>query len=254
MLTEAQLIRYKNNLLLAGCGEAGQEKLLAARVLIVGAGGLGSPAAYYLAAAGVGSLGLIDPDVVDLSNLQRQILHSTKDLGRPKAVSAREKLLALNPDLKIEAMAGCFDRENSFALAARYDFVIDCTDNFAARYLLNDVCVQTGKPFVYGGVLAYAGQAMTIVPGRGPCLRCVFREAPGEGAPTTGQVGVLGAVPGVIGAIQAAEAVKYFLGAGDLLTGRLLTFDALTMTFFEAKVGRDPDCPVCCRKQSGGIA
>ncbi|MCL6448573.1 MAG: HesA/MoeB/ThiF family protein [Armatimonadetes bacterium] len=254
MLSAEQLIRYKRNILLAGCGEAGQERLLAGKVLLIGAGGLGSPAAYYLAAAGVGGLGLIDPDVVELSNLQRQILHNTGDLGRPKVDSAREKLLALNPDLKIEAVAGAFTRENAAALIARYDFVIDCTDNFPARYLLNEVCVRSGRPFVYGGVLAYAGQAMTIVPGRGPCLRCIFREAPGEGAPTTGQVGVLGAVPGVIGAIQATEAVKYLLGAGELLTGRLLTFDALTMTFFEAKVQRDPDCPVCGRKQSGGIA
>jgi len=237
MLSVEQLIRYKRNILLAGCEEAGQERLLAGKVLLIGAGGLG----------------LIDPDVVELSNLQRQILHNIGDLGRPKVDSAREKLLALNPDMKIETVTGAFTRENATALVVRYDFVIDCTDNFAVRYLLNEVCVRTGRSFVYGGVLAYAGQAMTIVPGRGPCLRCVFQEAPGEGTPTTGHVGVLRAVPGVIGAIQAAEAAKYFLGAGDLLAGRLLTFDALTMTFFEAKVGRAPNCPVCGQEQSGGI-
>ncbi|MEW6274582.1 MAG: HesA/MoeB/ThiF family protein [Bacillota bacterium] len=244
-MTEEQLVRYRRNILLAGFGEAGQEKLLAARVLIIGAGGLGSPAAYYLAAAGVGGLGLADPDVVEPSNLQRQILHSVKDLGRPKVTSAREKLQALNPDLTIEAVAGGFHAQNAPELVGRYDLMVDCTDNFAARYLLNEACVRGGKPFIYGGVLAYAGQVMTIVPGRGPCLRCVFREPPGEGAPTTSQVGVLGAVPGLIGTIQATEAVKYFLGIGDLLIGRLLTYDALTMSFFEAKVKRDPACPVC---------
>jgi adenylyltransferase/sulfurtransferase len=245
MLTGEQLARYSRNILLSGFGEAGQEKLLASGVLVIGAGGLGSPVAYYLAAAGVGRIGLADPDRVEPSNLQRQVLHTVRDLGRPKVESAKEKLLALNPDLRVEVFPAGFREENATDLVARYDFVIDCTDNFPARYLLNKTCVRLKKPFVYGGVLAYVGQAMTVLPGDGPCLRCIFREPPGEGAPTTGQVGVLGAVPGLIGTIQATEAVKYFLGLGELLTGRLLTYDALTMSFFEARVKRDPACPDC---------
>ncbi|MEW6423823.1 MAG: HesA/MoeB/ThiF family protein [Bacillota bacterium] len=245
MLTSEQLARYSRNILLSGFGAAGQEKLLASKVLVVGAGGLGSPVTYYLAAAGAGGLGLADPDAVEPSNLQRQILHTTRDVGRPKVESAREKLLALNPDLTVEVFPEGFHEGNALDLVGRYDFVIDCTDNFPTRYLMNEACVRLGKPFVYGGVLAYVGQVMTVLPGSSPCLRCVFREAPGEGAPTTSQVGVLGAVPGLIGTIQATEAVKYFLGIGDLLIGRLLTYDALTMSFFETRVKRDPGCPAC---------
>ncbi|MBC7326419.1 MAG: HesA/MoeB/ThiF family protein, partial [Moorella sp. (in: Bacteria)] len=184
MLNEEQRSRYVRNILLAGFGEAGKERLLASKVLIVGVGGLGSPVAYYLAAAGVGNLGLADPDVVAPSNLQRQILHSNRDVGRPKVSSAREKLLALNPDLQVEAIPDGFHENNAAGLVDRYDLMVDCTDNFATRYLLNEVCVRGKKPFIYGGVLAYAGQVMTVWPARGPCLRCIFRQAPGEGAPT----------------------------------------------------------------------
>ncbi|WP_027718041.1 HesA/MoeB/ThiF family protein [Desulfovirgula thermocuniculi] len=237
--------RYHYNILLAGVGEEGQKKLLASSVLLVGAGGLGSPAAYYLAAAGVGRLGLVDPDVVELSNLQRQILHRTADVGRLKVESAREKLLALNPEIEVEVFAARFSPENAASLVGRYDVVIDCTDNFAARFLLNETCLALGRPFVYGGVLAYAGQVMTVVPGKGPCLRCIFPQEPGPEAPSTRELGVLGAVPGVIGALQATEAVKYLLGLGDLLVGRLLVYDALFMSFTEIKVEQNPTCPAC---------
>lgn len=244
-LTEEQYRRYERNILLAGVGAAGQEKLFRAGVLLIGAGGLGSPAAFYLAAAGVGRLGLIDGDVVSLSNLQRQILHTTPDLGRPKVRSAGEKLQALNPDLKLEVHQVRFEEGTAGGLIKDYDFVIDCTDNFAARYIINKTCVKLNKPFVYGGVLAWAGQAFTIIPGRGPCFRCVFPAEPPPDAPTTSEVGVLGAVPGVIGVIQAAEAIRYILGAGELLVGRILTYDCLTAGFYEVPVARDKNCPEC---------
>lgn len=244
-LTKEQSQRYERNILLAGVGIAGQEKLSRAGVLLVGAGGLGSPAAYYLAAAGVGRLGLIDGDVVSLSNLQRQILHTTNDLGRPKVLSAGEKLKALNPDLQLEVHQAFFEESLAGDLVGYYDFIIDCTDNFKARYVLNQTCVRLKKPFVYGGVLAWAGQAFTVIPGRGPCFRCIFPEEPPSNAPTTSEVGVLGAVPGVIGVIQAAEAIRYILGAGELLAGRLLTYDCLSARFFEVPVERNKGCPEC---------
>lgn len=237
--------RYRYNILLSGVGEEGQKRLLSSSALLVGTGGLGSPAAYYLAAAGVGRLGLIDPDRVELSNLQRQILHRTADIGRLKAESGREKLLALNPGVEVEIFPEPLSPANAAALVSRYDIVIDCTDNFAARFLINETCLSLGKPFIYGGVLAFAGQLMTIVPGKGPCLRCLFPREPGPEAPSTRELGVLGAVPGVIGALQATEAIKYLLGLGDLLVGRLLVYDALYMSFAEIKVERNPACPAC---------
>lgn len=247
-LTAEQHELYKRNILLAGVGTAGQEKLLNSSVLLVGAGGLGSPVAFYLAAAGVGRIGLIDADTVGLSNLQRQILHTKADLGRPKVVSAAEKLKALNPDLGVEDHQKCFDAGTADDLVPNYDIVIDCTDNFAARYTINEACIKAGKPFVYGGVLAWAGQMFTVLPGRGPCFRCIFRNAPPPNAPSTSELGILGAVPGVIGTLQASEAIRYLLGIGELLVGRMLIYDALSAAFSEIELERDPDCPSC-----GGI-
>ncbi|BAF58679.1 MAG: HesA/MoeB/ThiF family protein [Pelotomaculum sp.] len=244
-LSGEQRVRYERNILLPGVGVEGQKRLLQSGVLIVGAGGLGSPAAYYLAAAGVGRLGLADADAVGLSNLQRQILHRTGDIGRPKAESARDKLAALNPDVRIEIVREYLNPDNAEALVGRYDIVVDCTDNFPSRFILNKVCVLQRKPFVYGGVLAFTGQAMTVVPGAGPCFRCLYPSEPAPGGPTCSELGVLGAVPGVIGAIQAAEAVKYLLGLGDLLVGRLLVYDAASMTFSEVSLKRSPRCPDC---------
>ncbi|MQL50762.1 molybdopterin-synthase adenylyltransferase MoeB [Desulfofundulus thermobenzoicus] len=246
-LTQEQEKRYQRNILLPGVGVEGQVKLLQSGVLLVGAGGLGSPAAFYLAAAGVGRLGLVDADVVDLSNLQRQILHRTGDIGRPKVESARDKLVALNPDVQVEVFPERLSAASAVSLIERYDLVVDCTDNFATRFLLNETCLALGKPFIYGGVLAFAGNLMTIIPGAGPCLRCIFPVEPEQGVPGCAELGVLGAVPGIIGTLQATEAIKYLLGLGELLTGRLLTFDALSMTFYEVSVQQNPDCPACGR-------
>jgi molybdopterin/thiamine biosynthesis adenylyltransferase len=244
-LTAKQRELYKRNILLSGVGESGQEKLLNSGVLLVGAGGLGSPVAFYLAAAGVGRIGLIDADTVGLSNLQRQILHTVPDLGRPKVISAAEKLQALNPDLTVETYQKFFDLETAAALIPNYDIVIDCTDNFPARYNINEACIKYGKPFVYGGVLAWSGQIFTILPGKGPCFRCIFRNEPPSTAPSTSELGVLGAVPGVIGTLQAAEAIRYLLGTGELLVGRMLVYDALSAAFSEISLERDSSCPAC---------
>lgn len=248
MLTDEQLSRYRRNIILPGVGDAGQEKLLGSGVLVVGAGGLGSPAAYYLAAAGVGRIGLVDGDLVDISNLQRQILHRTEDIGRPKARSGASKLRALNPEIEVMAIEESITRTNVAELVRLYDVVVDCTDNFPVRYLLNDACIDYCKPMIFGGVLAFAGQVMTIIPGEGPCLRCLFREEPPPNAPTCADVGILGAVPGVIGTLQAAEAVKCILGVGKPLVGRLLTYDALSATFYEIALEKDQGCPACSKK------
>lgn len=245
MLTDNQLKRYKRNILLPGVGPEGQEKLLKSRVLVVGAGGLGSPAAYYLAAAGVGHITLADSDKVDLSNLQRQILHRTGDIGRPKVISGSEKISALNPDIQVNTIEGLITADNVDQAVREHDLVVDCTDNFSVRYLLNAACVRLGKTMVFGGVLSFSGQLMTIIPGEGPCLRCLYRDEPSPGAPSCAEVGVLGAVPGIIGVLQCAEAVKYLLGLGQLLVGRLLTYDALSAAFFEIALERDPSCPDC---------
>lgn len=246
LLNEEQKKRYHRNIQLPGVGEAGQLKLLKSKVLVVGTGGLGSPVAYYLAAAGIGRLGLIDDDVVDWSNLQRQILHSTADLGRPKVESARDKLVGLNPDIVIETHRNRLDSTNVTELVEYYDLIVDATDNFTARYILNEICIKLNKPFIYGGVLSMTGQTMMVLPGKGPCFRCIFRETPSPAVvKTTLDVGILGAVAGIIGSIQATEAVKYLLGQGELLVGRLLTMDALSMSFHEIQVSRDPACPDC---------
>lgn len=244
--TEEQIIRYGRHIILPEVGGEGQKKINEGKVLVIGTGGLGSPVAFYLAAAGVGTLGIIDDDVVDLSNLQRQILHSTKDIGRPKVESARDKLVALNPDCNVITYHERLMSHNILDIIKDYDVIVDGTDNFSTRFITNDACVMANKPFVHGGILRFTGQALTVVPGEGPCFRCIFREPPPEGAvPTCSQAGVLGVLAGTIGLIQATEVLKYLLGKGDLLIGRLMTYDALAMKFREIEVKKNPTCPVC---------
>mgnify|MGYP006285912357 CR=1 FL=1 len=245
-LTEQQIERYIRNTVLPQVGAAGQEKLLASRVLIIGLGGLGSPAAMYLAAAGVGTIGLVDGDEVDLTNLQRQVLHHTPDLGRRKVDSAAEKLGAINPDVTIRAYPTRARADNIRQIVRGHDFVLDCTDNFDAKFLINDACFLERIPLCHAGILAFEGQLMTILPGRTACYRCIFRSPPPPGSlPTGRQAGVLGAVPGVIGSLQATEAIKHLLGIGDLLTDTLLSYSALTMEFRRLRSKRNPECPLC---------
>ncbi len=245
-MTREQIERYARHIVMKDVGVPGQEKLLNARVLVIGAGGLGSPAAMYLAAAGVGTIGIADSDAVDLSNLQRQILHGTGDIGRAKVDSARDTLVRLNPDVQVKTHHCQVCAENISELISDYDFILECTDSFAAKFLINDACVLAKKPFCHGAVIRFFGQLMTYLPGEGPCYRCVYHEPPSpDAAPTCKQVGIMGAVPGVIGTLQATEAIKYILGTGELLTGQLLTYDALAMDFQKIQLRRDPDCPVC---------
>ncbi len=249
-LDEQQIERYSRNIVLAEIGAEGQRRLRAAGVLIVGAGGLGSPASLYLAAAGVGRLGLVDPDAVELSNLQRQVLHTTRSLGMPKVDSAAARLRDLNPDVEVETVRERLTADNALELIGRYDFVADCTDNFAAKYLISDACVIAGKPFSHAGVLGFAGQAFTWEPPPGavPCLRCLIPEQPPAAeTPDCAGSGVLGAVVGVLGSVQAAEAIKSVTGIGRRLTGRVLSFDGLNMRFSSAAAAADPSCPVCSR-------
>jgi adenylyltransferase/sulfurtransferase len=241
-----EMERYSRQILLKQVGGKGQEKLLASRVLIVGAGGLGSPAAMYLAAAGVGTIGLIDSDEVDLTNLQRQIAHFTADLGSPKVESALEKLKAINPAVRVETYRERATADNIRGIVARYDFVLDGTDNFPAKFLINDACYFAGVPFSHAGILRFDGQLFTVVPGQSACYRCVFDRPPPPGAvPSCSQAGVLGSVAGVIGCLQATEALKFLLGAGELLINRMLIFDALEMRFREAKFSSNSRCPLC---------
>ena len=245
-LSEEQLERYSRHIILQEVGAAGQERLLASRVLIIGAGGLGSPAALYLAAAGVGTLGIVDSDEVDLSNLQRQIIHHTADLGRAKIASAAAKMSAINPGIRVVQHAFRAEAANILPLIAEYDFVIDGTDNFAAKFLINDACVLGKKPFSHAGILRFDGQLITVLPGATACYRCVFNQPPPPNAvPSCSQAGVLGVVAGVIGCLQATEAVKFLLGKGDLVTNALLTWNALRMDFRKVRVNRNPKCPVC---------
>jgi molybdopterin/thiamine biosynthesis adenylyltransferase/rhodanese-related sulfurtransferase len=245
-LDEAQRRRYSRHLLIPEVGEAGQLKLLDSRVLLLGAGGLGSPAAYYLAAAGVGTLGVIDSDVVDESNLQRQILHNTSRLGKYKAESARETIEALNPDVKVITYVDRLDESNVARIIADYDVIIDGTDNFPTRYLLNDASIIANKPVVHGSVFRFEGQVTVFKPQEGPCYRCLYPEPPPAAlAPSCAEAGVLGVLPGVIGLLQAVETIKLLLGVGDPLVGRLLTYDALAGEFHELKLYRDPQCPAC---------
>lgn len=245
--TNEQLERYSRHIILKEVGAKGQKKLLNSSVLIIGAGGLGAPAAMYLAASGVGTIGIADADEVDLSNLQRQIIHSTKDVGKAKVLSAKETIEAMNPDVTVKTYRTFVSSENILDLIKDYDFIIDGTDNFPAKFLINDACVMTKKPFSHAGIIRFKGQLMTYVPGQGPCYRCVFKNPPPKDAvPTCKQAGVIGAMGGVIGSLQAMEAIKYIIGAGDLLTGYLLTYDALKMEFHKIKL---PDnthsCAVC---------
>jgi molybdopterin/thiamine biosynthesis adenylyltransferase/rhodanese-related sulfurtransferase len=245
-LSAEQKSRYSRHLLVPEVGEAGQTKLLASSVLLVGAGGLGSPAGLYLAAAGVGTLGIVDSDVVDLTNLQRQVLHTTASVGRPKTESAEATIRALNPDVKVVRHDLRLDASNVLDVIAPYDVIVDGCDNFSTKYLVNDAAVLTGKTNVYGSIFRFDGQASTFVPRRGPCYRCLYPEpTPAEMAPSCDEAGVLGVLPGVVGLIQATEAIKVILGKGELLMGRLLTYDALAMTFRQFKVRRDPRCAVC---------
>ena len=242
-----EIRRYARHLVLREVGPEGQRRLRDARVLVVGAGGLGSPVALYLAAAGVGTLGLVDFDEVDVSNLQRQVLHGTEDVGRPKLDSARRRIAALNPHVAVEPYPVRLDPGNALDILSRYDVVVDGSDNFPTRYLVNDACVKAGIPLVYGSILRWEGQVSLFADGPdAPCYRCLFREPPpAELVPSCAEAGVFGALPGVVGSMQAMEAIKRILGVGDSLSGRLLLFDALGASWREVGVRRDPECPAC---------
>jgi len=246
--TNEQLERYSRQIILDDVSVKGQEKILNSKVLIIGTGGLGAPAAMYLGAAGVGTIGLVDADTVDLSNLQRQIIHSTQDVGKLKVISGKETINAINPDVNVVTY-------NERATAANildiikdkdYDFIIDGTDNFPVKFLINDACVMLQKPFSHAGIIRFQGQTMTYVPGQGPCYRCVFKNPPPpDVVPTCQQAGVLGVMGGIMGSIQASEALKYIVGVGDLLTGKLLTFDAKKMEFRKINISHDNKCAIC---------
>ena len=245
-LTDEEVQRYSRHLILPEVGLEGQKRLKAARVLCIGAGGLGSPAALYLAAAGVGTLGLVDFDAVDASNLQRQIIHGTPDVGRPKLRSATDRLNALNPGVRVEAHETTLTSKNAHDLLRNYDVILDGTDNFPTRYLVNDACVLLGKPNAYGSIFRFEGQASVFAVKGGPCYRCLYPEPPPPGlVPSCAEGGVLGVLPGVVGTIQATETIKLILGSGETLVGRLLLYDAWRMRFREVKLRRDPECPVC---------
>jgi len=248
-LTEQQMERYSRHIILEQVGGAGQEKLLASKVLIIGAGGLGAPAAVYLAAAGIGTIGVVDGDKVDLSNLQRQIIHHTPDVGKDKVLSAESKIRAINPDVKVRTYNMRLMADNIREIIREYDFVIDGTDNFPAKFLINDACYFERKPFSHAGILRFDGQLITVLPGQTTCYRCIFvAPPPANAVPSCSQAGVLGVLAGVIGSLQATEAIKYLLGIGELLTGALLTYNALTMQFRKVRLDRNPDCPLCGEK------
>jgi sulfur-carrier protein adenylyltransferase/sulfurtransferase len=245
-LSSEEIVRYSRHLIMPEVALEGQKRLKQARVLTVGAGGLGSPLALYLAAAGVGTLGIVDFDVVDESNLQRQIIHGTSDLGRPKMESAREKIEDINPNVKVEAFEEALTSENAIEIFEDFEVIVDGTDNFPTRYLVNDACVLLGKPNVYGSIFRFEGQASVFYAEEGPCYRCLYPEPPPPGlVPSCAEGGVLGILPGAIGTIQATETVKLLLGIGEPLIGRLLLYDALSMRFREMKLRKDPTCPLC---------
>ena len=245
-LSNEEVARYSRHLIMPEVGMEGQLKLKAARALCIGAGGLGSPVALYLAAAGVGTLGIVDFDEVDFSNLQRQIIHGTPDVGRSKLDSARSRLNALNPEVEVITHEMALSAENALGLFADYDLVIDGTDNFPTRYLVNDACVLSGRPNIYGSIFRFEGQVSVFAAADGPCYRCLYPEPPPPGlVPSCAEGGVLGILPGVVGTLQATEAIKVILGVGEPLVGRFLIFDALKMRFRELKLRNDPDCPVC---------
>jgi adenylyltransferase/sulfurtransferase len=245
--TEDQVRRYARHIILPGIGGEGQQKLIDSRVLVIGAGGLGSPAAMYLAAAGVGTLGLVDFDHVDVSNLQRQILHDTSDVGRPKVASATDRLNKLNPNVEVIAHQALLSSANAFDVIGGYDVVVDGTDNFPVRYLVNDATQMLDKPLVYGSIFQWEGQASVFMPGQNtPCYRCLFPEPPPPGTvPSCAEGGVFGVLPGIIGSIQAVEAIKLLLGIGESLSGKLVLYDALRNEFTTVNLRWDPDCPVC---------
>lgn len=241
-----QIERYSRQIILPNVGGKGQEKILKAKVLIIGTGGLGAPCSFYLAAAGVGKIGLVDSDKVELNNLQRQIVHTTQDVGIPKTESGKKRLTALNPDVQVETYALRLDSTNILGIISEYDIIVDGSDNFPTRYLVNDACVLSKKPLVHAGIFRYDGQIMTILPGKGPCYRCLFAEPPPPGAvPSCQEGGILGAVAGALGVLQANEVLKFILATGELLSGRLLIFNALDSTFRTVKVPKDNDCLVC---------
>jgi adenylyltransferase/sulfurtransferase len=245
-LTREEVLRYSRHVILPDVGIDGQRRLKGARVLLVGAGGLGSPAALYLAAAGIGHLGVVDFDTVDVTNLQRQVLHGTRDIGRSKLASATDRIADLNPHVEVEPYATRLTSENALEIIGEYDLVVDGTDNFATRYLVNDACVILGRPNVYGSIFRFEGQASVLATAEGPCYRCLFREPPPPGlVPSCAEGGVLGVLPGLVGTIQATEAIKLILGIGDTLIGRLLLVDALGMRFRTMKIRRDATCPAC---------
>lgn len=245
-ISDEQLERYSRHILLKDVGIEGQSRLLESKVLVIGAGGLGAPAALYLAAAGIGTIGIADGDRVDLSNLQRQVIHFTADVDRPKVESAAEKVAAINPDIHVRTYPEFLLAHNIRKVISDYDFVVDGTDSFAAKFLINDACVMERKPFSHGGILRFTGQTMTVLPGESACYRCVFDSPPPKGAvPTCSQAGVLGAIAGMLGTIQAAEALKIIIGAGTPLVNRLLTFDAAEMDFRKILIRKRCDCPVC---------
>ncbi len=246
--TNSQLQRYSRHIILEDIGVKGQQKMLDGKVLIIGTGGLGAPAALYLGAAGIGTIGLVDADVVDLSNLQRQIIHQTEDIGKPKVISGRESINQTNPDVNVVTYQERADSKNIMDIIKdrEYDFIIDGTDNFPVKFLINDACVMLKKPFSHAGIIRFQGQTMTYLPDNGPCYRCVFKNPPPpDTVPTCRQAGVLGVMGGVIGSIQATEAIKYITGVGTLLNGKLLTYNAKTMEFRQIKVSLDKNCAVC---------
>src|SRR5881227_2120251 len=250
-LSKEEILRYSRHLIMPEVGMEGQQKLKAARVLCIGTGGLGSPMALYLAAAGVGTLGLVDFDVVDYTNLQRQIIHFTSDVGRKKLDSAADKLKAINPYINLRTFDTRLSSANALELFREFDIIADGTDNFPTRYLVNDACVLTGKPNVYGSIFRFEGQASVFATENGPCYRCLYPEPPPPGlVPSCAEGGVLGILPGLVGVIQATEAIKLLLGKGDPLIGRLLLVDALGMKFRELKLRKNPDCPVCGKHPS----
>jgi adenylyltransferase/sulfurtransferase len=250
-LTNEEILRYSRHLIMPEVGMDGQLKIKAAKVLCIGAGGLGSPLALYLAAAGVGTMGLVDFDIVDFTNLQRQIIHTTADVGRPKLQSAAEKIKAMNPEVQLRPFETRLTSENALDIFRQFDLVVDGTDNFATRYLVNDACVLTGKANVYGSIFRFEGQVSVFATENGPCYRCVYPEPPPPGlVPSCAEGGVLGVLPGLVGVMQATEAIKLILGSGDPLIGRLLLVDALGMKFRELKLRKDPDCPVCGKNRT----
>ena len=248
MFTDEQLERYARHIVIKEVGQKGQQKLLDSKVLVIGAGGLGSPALMYLSASGVGNIGIVDSDCVDLSNLQRQIIHHDSDIGIPKVISAKNTINAMNPDIKVKTYYMKADESNIMDLIKDYDYILDCTDNFNSKFMINDACVISGKPFTHAGILRFEGQLMTYIAEKNsPCYRCVFgNPPPPDAVPTVKQVGVIGAVCGTTGTLQALEAIKYIIGTGELLSGYLLNFNALTMNFRKIKLpNRSESCPVC---------